>query len=113
MRLPEKLTRALDKVLSRELPGVILRTTWKPTATIPILWFVATEKRCVLISTLRGGQTYREIRYSEINSLRSEAGRIILLPADPDAEDWSVPIDAGYKDRIIEFVGYVTARLTN
>jgi hypothetical protein len=108
--VPAKIEAALSRLL---LPGEntlsLVKTLWKPSATIPIVWLVVTDRRCVLFSTLRGGQVFKEAAFASINSITLIGDSISILMSDPSA-DWRLQIDPKYRASLPALVNGVNSK---
>ena len=101
-QMPPKIVTSLQRLLhpSEEVHAV-LKTEWKPSATIPILWMAITGSRCLLFSTLRGGQIFKSIQLKEINLIRSNvSGRLEILLNDRALTNLIVPIAPPFRQLI-------------
>jgi hypothetical protein len=108
--LPEKINAALiGQLASGERVGLVLKTAWKPSATIPILWLAVTDRRCFLFSSLRGSHLFDEATFTEINSALKEGNRLRILRND-GRDDWILPIDSKFVGDIDGFLSDVNSR---
>ena len=104
--IPEKIANAAQAVMrSGETLQILLKTTWKPSATIPILWVALTSRRMLLFSTLRGSHIFAEVALKNINSISAESGtRIRVLMKTIDAGDWNIQVAKDHQPQIPEFI---------
>lgn len=108
--LPDKIESALNKQLQAgETAALVLKTTWKPSATIPLLWLAVTNRRCLLFSSLRGSHLFDEVGFLEINSVARDGMRLLVLLSAND-QDWNLPIDAAFQHLMDQAIQEINAR---
>lgn len=89
--LPDKIKACVS--LTKKLKGRVvfsIKTAFKPSHHIPILWLIMYTDGILLCSTHING-IYREMPLSSINSIRVNSGnynRIEILSNDVDEEDF-------------------------
>jgi hypothetical protein len=108
--IPDKIATALQRQLRfGEVTQGVLKTAWKPSATIPILWLIVTNMRCILLSTLRGSHIFSEVDFSGINSARQDGTVIHVFFSNGEA-DWTLPIDAQFQKTIEQTVSTINSK---
>lgn len=92
--LPVKIQRA---IIAANIAGFIagFKTTFKPNATIPILWLIIHDQGMLFCSTHRTRGVFRSYRKLDIDSVRLKQGSVELLHSDLKEEDFifSIPHD--------------------
>ena len=111
-QLPDRITHALrGQLIAGERPILVLKTEWKPSATIPIVWLALTNQRCFLFSTLRGSHLFKVVTLDQLNSVIKGSGGIRVLLQN--GEDWEVPIDRAHAAQMDAFLMETSARIPN
>jgi hypothetical protein len=102
--IPSKVEAALKRVLSPgEQVSSLVKTIWKPSATTPIVWLAVTGRRCILFSTLRGGQLFKEAPFDLINSVTLSGDWITVLMTEP-SDDWRLQVDPKNRDEFVALI---------
>lgn len=95
--LPEKIKNCvLENYNSLEQAYIFsFKTSYKPNATIPILWFVQLKDRISFCNTHKTRGIYKEIMNNSINSIRlSKSARTIeIIHTSLDLDDFVITVD--------------------
>ncbi len=109
-KLPDKIESALNQQLKAgEMIALVLKTAWKPSATIPLLWLAITNRRCILFSALRGSHVFREAGFGEINSVAKNGTRLQVL-LDASDQDWDLPINTAFQPFMDQAIKEINGR---
>ena len=93
--MTEKYPDRIKKIIDDELEGDVklgFKTSYKPNATIPILWFFLNESTISLCSTHKSRGIFKKYNRSEIDSIRIKPGLLTLIHSDLSTDDLDISI---------------------
>ena len=93
--MTEKYPDRIVKIIDDELEGDVqlgFKTSYKPNATIPILWFLLHGRTISLCSTHKSRGIFKQYSQDEIDSIRLKAGLLTLIHSDLSTDDLDISI---------------------
>jgi hypothetical protein len=95
--LPRKVQDVVKALKEDESFIAAVKTGYKPTATIPILWLVITSNGLLLCNTHSKRGLYQHFRKNAIDfikvrrSIGMESARMTITPTDSNIDDFAFP----------------------
>jgi hypothetical protein len=112
-QLPDKVQVVLSRLSPPQDFSCALKTSYKPNATIPYLWLVATKTNLLLCNTHNTRGLYKSYLWNEISELlykRDNLGSnlIKIIFTDIDGLDLLLPVDSQVtQDEIKVFLSHI------